>query len=81
MSSKVHIHYSNNIKAFDQVLLLQPCAAAIQWSRRRDELDQQEANLLSHVRELRQKVVNQMNASRSSAESAPPPATNGHNHA
>lgn len=53
------------------VSLLCTLYTAIQWSRRRDGLDQQEANLLSHVRELRQKVVNQMNASRSSAGSAP----------
>ena len=45
--------------------------SALNWSHRRDDLDQQEASLLAHVRQLRKKVAGQMNASRSSNGSAP----------
>lgn len=49
--------------------------AAIQWSRRRDDLDRQEAELLSHVKNLRRKVVSQMSISRDSGGS--PAVANG----
>ena len=45
--------------------------SALKWSRRRDDLDQQEASLLAHVRQLRKKVIGQMNASKNSNGSAP----------
>ena len=63
----VHTHDNYNNYSLSTFLFF----SAINWSRRRDDLDQQEANLLAHVRQLRKKVVGQMNASRSSNGSAP----------
>ena len=37
---------------------------AVLWTRRRDQLDRQEAELLRRVRAVRQKVVEHMNSSR-----------------
>ena len=44
------------------------CCAALQWSRRRDLLDQQEKAMMTRVRELRKKVAGRMSndANRSS---------------
>ena len=40
------------------------CAAAVLWSRRRDRLDRQEAELLRRVQGVREKVVGHMISSR-----------------
>ena len=40
------------------------CAAAVLWSRRRDRLDRQEAELLRRVQGVREKVVGHMTSSR-----------------